>query len=88
VPENNHNVGRNTFEILTKVLESKSSTEMGGSNDNRDSIALGPDNATAGTPACAPVMIERPPPSEWPVTPTPEYVEFSLRKLTNAVVSL
>jgi hypothetical protein len=87
VAESNH-VGRHSVEVLTKVLLSKSSMEIGGSNDKRDSIAFGPDNATAGTPACAPVMIDRPPPSEWPVTPTPEYVEFSLRKLTNAVVSL
>jgi hypothetical protein len=46
--------------IILKVKVFNASSVIGGSKEVRLIIALGPDTATAETPVCAPVMIDKP----------------------------
>jgi hypothetical protein len=74
--------------MTLNVLLSKSSLEISGMNDRLESIAFGPDMATAGVPVWAPEIMANPPPREWPVMARPGYsLDRFCRYLTKDVVS-
>lgn len=64
--------------MTLNVLLSRASLVTSGINERFESMALGPDIATAGVSVCAPEIIASPPPRECPVIARPRnsFVRF------------